>query len=306
MYVVYRDTRSFEQLCPGVAESSVCGLGPWQVWRVLETQGQLPETFLTDLRAVTGGPVLAADVWDSDAALVTALPVDGPAWVGWLNVDAAVSHSVQERPPFDEDDNYLGDGWVDPQYPPRAAAERERLLAWAPGSPAGLHAWALAAGLSPAPAEVLAATINTEETFIEERFFPLLEQLGLEFEDPPRPLAPVDVLRAVISHRLVATAEVAHDKAPDLVLTFDGAPSFRMCRCNHTVEFWPADDLEPTTDGRLVTDAATTGERYGPFLSGVAFRYGDVEEYLTFSAGGWTVGPTLELGKRNHWLVAEF
>ena len=131
-FVVHRGDRALGELLPHVAEFGEAELcaggapGGWQVTRVFCSLNELTEGFLTGLRDLTAAPVLAADVLDSDAAFVTALGVQTGPWQTWLNLDAAMGYLVTPPAPFDEDDNYLGDDWVDPEYERGIAALKGR------------------------------------------------------------------------------------------------------------------------------------------------------------------------------------
>ena len=78
-FIVHRGQRRLAELLPDVdafrdailCYDGVCG--DWQVTRVFATTAQLPPDYLVALREATGAPVLAADVMDSDAALVRGL-----------------------------------------------------------------------------------------------------------------------------------------------------------------------------------------------------------------------------------------
>ncbi|MDI6105935.1 hypothetical protein QLQ12_45935 [Actinoplanes sp. NEAU-A12] len=157
--------------------------GGWQLTRIWASASDLPDTFLTDLRDATGAPVLAADILDSSAAYVDAVGVGTPFWDTWLNIDSAVGYTAPGPSPFDEDGNYLGDGWVDPEYEAEATAIKERMLAETLSGTAAATAavaWALEAGLSPAPVAEVEAALTATEVFVEDQFFAVLNRLGID------------------------------------------------------------------------------------------------------------------------------
>jgi hypothetical protein len=85
-FVVHRGERLLWELLPEVSELDGAKLcydgvaGDWQVTQVFVRLDRLPGGFLTAVRDTTAAPVLAADVLDSDAALVTALGRHAPGW----------------------------------------------------------------------------------------------------------------------------------------------------------------------------------------------------------------------------------
>jgi len=187
-FVVHRGDRALGELLPHVAEFGEAELcaggapGGWQVTRVFCSLNELTEGFLTGLRDLTAAPVLAADVLDSDAAFVTALGVHTEPWQTWLNLDAAMGYLRAPPSPFDENDNYLGDDWVDPEYEREIAALKGQILAESPGgevAAARAVAWALDGGLTPGPAGEVLAALVTDEGFVEDQFFTFIGRLGL-------------------------------------------------------------------------------------------------------------------------------
>lgn len=89
-FVVHRGERLLWKLLPDVSalnDAELCHdrvSGGWQVTRVFAGFDRLPADFLTGLRDMTGAPVLAAEVMDSDAALMKALGRHTPGWQAWL------------------------------------------------------------------------------------------------------------------------------------------------------------------------------------------------------------------------------
>ena len=195
-FVVHRGAAPLGDLLPEVAavrdaEVLYDGVaGAWQITRMWASSGDLPETFLTQLRDATGAPVLAADILDSDAAYVHALGARTPFWDTWLEIDGAIGHVLTPPAPFDEDDNYLGDDWVDPEYEREAAATKERMLAetlTGAAAASAAVAWAAEAGLMPATVAEVEAALGEEETFVEDQFFTLINRLGITTRDATAP-----------------------------------------------------------------------------------------------------------------------
>ncbi|MEV4708139.1 hypothetical protein [Actinoplanes sp. NPDC049316] len=188
-FVVRRGAAPLSELLPGIKElrdtdpADDIVRGPWRISRLWASSGDLPDTFLTDLRDATAAPVLAADILDSDAAYVHAVGLRTPFWDTWLEIDGAVAHLVLPPSPFDDDGNFLGDDWVDPEYEAEAAEAKQKMLAETFTGTAAAEAavaWADEAGLNPSPATEVAAALAREETFAESRFFALLGTLGLD------------------------------------------------------------------------------------------------------------------------------
>ena len=189
-YVVHRGEASLRDLLPDVPQladdDAVNGeraAGGWQVAQVWVPDLDLPGTLITDLRDATGAPVLAADILDSSTAYVHAVGVRTPFWDTWLNIDSAVGYTVLPQSPFDEDGNYLGDDWENPEYPALAAATRQDMLARTLSGAAAAAAavtWAQEAGLDPAPAPEVEATLAATEVFFEEQLYVLFQRLGLD------------------------------------------------------------------------------------------------------------------------------
>jgi hypothetical protein len=151
----------------------------WSLSRVGYDQ---PPDHLTRLRDDSGAPVLAAEILDSSAAYVEGLGLSSPDWHVWLQLDSAMAYLITPPAPFDDDDNYLGDDWSDPQYEREVADRKAQLLAAQPPDPAAsARAWALDAGLTPHhPDEVRRVLIADRDTFVEDQFRDLLTAVGLK------------------------------------------------------------------------------------------------------------------------------
>jgi hypothetical protein len=187
-YVVLCSDEPPAQLLPAIAalKDAVPSNGPWnegwQVWVVRDSSGSLPEDLLEQLHAVTEAPVLLGRVLDSDAVHVVATGATARVWQAWLQLDGAMGFLLPPPAPFDEDDNYLGDDWSDPNYEAQVERTRREILAQAPGGVAGASTavvWARDAGLVPGTIEAVAGVLDGRETFAEDLFFELLKRVGL-------------------------------------------------------------------------------------------------------------------------------
>jgi hypothetical protein len=104
-----------------------------------------------------------------------------PFWDAWLDIDRAVAYTVLPPSPFDEDGNFLGSDWVDPEHEAEVAATRRDMLARTSSGAAAANAavaWAREAGLSPAPVAEVEAVLAAGETFAEEQLFARLGVVG--------------------------------------------------------------------------------------------------------------------------------
>ncbi|HEX8628675.1 MAG TPA: hypothetical protein VF755_10945 [Catenuloplanes sp.] len=282
--------------------------GGWQVTRIWLSSGDLPDTFLTDLRDATGAPVLAANILDSSTAYVHAVGVRTPFWDTWLNIDSAVGHSVLPASPFDEDGNYLGDDWEDPHYEAEAAAAKQKMLAETLSGTAAATAavaWARDAGLSAAPVAAVQAALATTETFVEEQFFAVLNRLGVDTNAvPPQPTL-AELLTGLIGHRLQGIDVIAHQPvrgehlshaaAPDLLWHFGDHPLMISCGCRDEMEMRPVtaspDQRSPYGPAAAFVDARLTGAAplYGKYAQaeGAVLRFSERDLVVRPTSGDW-------------------
>lgn len=329
-FVVHRGEQLLADLMPGVetfGEAELCydGVaGGWQVTRVFARDHPLPNGLLTDLRAATGAPVLAAYILDSDAAFVNALGQHTPGWQAWLNLDGALGHLAPPPAPFDEDGNYLGDDWRDPDHEREVAVVREQMLADTPGGSAAAAAavaWAAEAGLEPGSPEDVTALLAGEDVFVEDLFFALLNRLGLDTEEAEPPVRPgiADVLRSLLGHRVSGVDTTPHQPTrgerlafpdmQDMRISFENAPTVTACGCAEEFSLLPAmADEDPTAAspegadesltlamseivGQQLTDAATIRHRFLPHVLGVVLRFNDSDLFIATVDGQWTIQP---------------
>ncbi|BCJ55857.1 hypothetical protein Asp14428_73320 [Actinoplanes sp. NBRC 14428] len=293
---------------PGFRHAELVHDAGWQVTRVGVSSGDLPDTFLTDLRDLTGAPVLAADILDSDAAYVHAVGIDTPFWDTWLEPDGAISHFVLAAAPFDDDDNYLGDDWVDPEWEGRAAEAKRKLLEetlTGAAAASAATAWAVEAGLTPDPIAAVVATLADVRTFAEEQFFALLDRLGIRVSEQPAPPTVADVLRLLLGLRLTKITKIPHlpvrgehlelTDAPDLVWAMEGHPPVIACSCRGEFELRIAEPpaggsaYEPAgaVEGRELTDACLITHRVYPDIHGAVLRFGDRDLAVSTVDGRW-------------------
>ncbi|MFE4656417.1 hypothetical protein ACFRFJ_06955 [Streptomyces hydrogenans] len=147
--------------------------GGWQTLQL--EQGIWEDEHLSVLVERTGAPACVADVSDSDVALVTGLDTRGRRRQAWLHLDIAAALLVEE--PEDMDDTSL---WITtPQFEEALGRERAALDAEVPADAEGALLWASAAGVqAPAQQPRIEELLRGHETFVEELFDLLLDELG--------------------------------------------------------------------------------------------------------------------------------
>ncbi|MFF4084927.1 hypothetical protein ACFYZN_36825 [Streptomyces sp. NPDC001777] len=157
--------------------------GGWQTLQFVH--GLWSDDFLSGLVEWTGAPVCVADVSDSSIALVTGLGTAGRRWQAWLNLDNAAALLTEE--PEDVDDMIL---WMDtPEYDEAVGRKRAELDAEVPADAEGAVAWAAAAGMPVTVARRarIEKTLRSRETFVEDLFSTLLDELGFPAATEPSP-----------------------------------------------------------------------------------------------------------------------
>jgi hypothetical protein len=156
--------------------------GGWQTLQL--DHGLWEDDCLFDLVGWTGAPACVADVSDSDIAFVTGLGTDGQRWQAWLNVDSAAALLTEE--PEDSDDVSLWGGT--PEFDEAVRHKRAELDVDVPADAAGAVIWAEAAGL-PAGAQQsrIEDLLRSRETFVEDLFSALLDELGFPQAAQPSP-----------------------------------------------------------------------------------------------------------------------
>ncbi|MGW0817989.1 hypothetical protein ACWD00_33045 [Streptomyces viridiviolaceus] len=154
-------------------------LGTWESrpggWQTLQFDFETwDDADLPALVEWSRAPACVADVSDSSLALVTGLDPTGQRWQAWLNLDIAARLLAEE--PEDLEDQLL---WLDtPEFHEAVGRKRAELDAEIPADAEGAVAWAAAAGV-PAPQTVrLEELLRSHETFAEDLFSTLLDQLG--------------------------------------------------------------------------------------------------------------------------------
>lgn len=269
--------------------------GAWQVSRVHAAPPDLPTDLLPRLRDLTGAPVIAADVCDSDGAFVRALGhrVDCRAW---LQLDGALGYLLTPYTINGDDSAYLREN----------ADLRTKILAETPGGVVAAAAaieWAHQAGLTPVSVDELAAVFDGNSVFVEEQFIKLLNGLGLDTAAAALP-APMsyDVLTSCVGHRLEGVDRVPHHAArqrqprtgaADLRLRFEGSPPITVCLCTTWNLLLPDTQAEgepfgePFTNlvGEPLTATATLSTSRQP--NGIALRLGDTTVWLALIDGEW-------------------
>lgn len=147
--------------------------GGWQTLQL--DHGTWDDADLLALVEWSGAPACVADVSDSSLALVTGLDTTGRRWQAWLGLDTAARLLVEE--PEDIDDQLL---WLDtPEFDDAVGRKRAELDAEVPADAEGAVAWAAAAGVTvPARTARIEELLRSDETFAEDLFSTLLDELG--------------------------------------------------------------------------------------------------------------------------------
>lgn len=157
--------------------------GGWQTLQIVH--GLREDGRLAAVVEWTGAPACVADVSDSDVALVTGLDTDGRRWQAWLNPDTAARLLTEE--PDDLDDMSL---WLDtPEFDEAVRRKRAELDADVPADAEGAIAWATAAGVRAARQPRIEEVLRSRETFVEDLFDALLDELG--FPRAAQPFVPL-------------------------------------------------------------------------------------------------------------------
>ncbi|MER6124321.1 hypothetical protein ABT173_17015 [Streptomyces sp. NPDC001795] len=154
-------------------------------WQTLQfDHGPWEDDYLSALVGWTGAPACVADVSDSDIALVTGLGTNGQRWQAWLNLDKAAALLTEE--PEDLDDVSL---WVGtPEFNEAVRHKRAELDVDVPADAEGALVWAAAAGI-PATGQQprIEELLRSRETFAEDLFSALLDELGFPQATQPSP-----------------------------------------------------------------------------------------------------------------------
>ncbi|MFH8535042.1 hypothetical protein ACH4GE_42535 [Streptomyces tendae] len=127
----------------------------WRLWS-LEGEASLDEEDLVELVNVTGHPVLAGFVMDSDCLVLEGRTRDQETWRACLDRTAMSAYMAEADQSVD--DWFLG---------PEEAAERA-------------VAWARAAGLTPVPEAIAEILSKRSDPFVEDLFQEFLDSLGIE------------------------------------------------------------------------------------------------------------------------------
>lgn len=154
-------------------------------WQTLHWEhGVWEDEYLFTLVKRTGAPACVADVSDSSVALVTGLDTNDRRWQAWLNLDNAAALLVEE--PEDVDDVSL---WVTtPEFEEAIRQKRAELDAEVPTDAEGALVWASAAGVRTAARQSrIEELLRARETFVEELFDALLDELGFPEAAPSSP-----------------------------------------------------------------------------------------------------------------------
>ncbi|MFF3738078.1 hypothetical protein [Streptomyces sp. NPDC002566] len=154
-------------------------------WQTLEVRhGLWRDGHLSALVGWTGAPACVADVHDGDVALVAGLGTDGRSWRAWLKPDVAAAFLTPG--PEDQDDTSLWEGTA--EFEEAVKRKRAELEAEIPVGAEGAIRWAAAAGIPvTAPRSRIEKLLRSRETFVEDVFSMLLDELGFPRAVQPSP-----------------------------------------------------------------------------------------------------------------------
>ncbi|MEV7676698.1 hypothetical protein [Streptomyces sp. NPDC088752] len=156
--------------------------GGWQTLQL--KQGIWEDEYLSTLVEWTKAPACVADVSDSNVALVTGLNADGHRWQAWLNLDNAAALLVEGPENVDDVSMWL----ATPEFEEAIGYKRAELDAEVPADAEGALVWASAAGVQAAVQRSrIEELLRTRETFVEELFDALLDELGFPEAVHPEP-----------------------------------------------------------------------------------------------------------------------
>ncbi|MER5687842.1 hypothetical protein [Streptomyces sp. NPDC002205] len=155
-------------------------------WQTLQFgHGLWKDDYLFALVEWTGAPACVADVSDSDIALITGLGTNGERWQAWLNLDNAAALLTEEPEEVDDVSLWMGT----PEFDEAVSRKRAELEVEVPADAGGSLAWAVAAGMPVAVAQQprIEEMLRSRETFVEDLFSTLLDELGFPKTTEPSP-----------------------------------------------------------------------------------------------------------------------
>lgn len=153
--VVHRGERLLWELLPQIRQvddAELCYDGvarDWQVTRVFPNLERLPRDVVATVRGASGASVLAASVWDSDAAYVVGMGLRTPDWRTWLRLDLIIDHAADYE------------------------QAKASMLAEASGgtiAASAAFAWATEAGLELGSVDEVTGAFDGDDTLVEDLF----------------------------------------------------------------------------------------------------------------------------------------
>ncbi|MFJ8141006.1 hypothetical protein [Streptomyces sp. NPDC096013] len=145
-------------------------------WQTLQFDHGLWENeSLSTLVGWTTAPACVADVADSDIARLTGLGTDGQRWRAWLNLDNAATLLTEEPENLEDVSLWVGT----PEFTEAVTHKRAELDADVPAAAEEALLWAATAGIpTTAQQPRIEELLRSQETFVEDLFRELLDELG--------------------------------------------------------------------------------------------------------------------------------
>lgn len=184
-FLYYPSDRSPEELYPDLTADPMPGCVPgWTAW---DFGRQLPDHFAQTIAAAFGVPLLAAEIWDSDAGMLTFCGHGSElAWSTPIHQDMYIDYVAGPgNAPFYDDGTPMSEqdeAELNAQRDRKVESAREWVAKTFPvGEAAGRRAveWAIATGLTPQSVERVTAALGGDNVFVEETVWEIAATLGV-------------------------------------------------------------------------------------------------------------------------------
>lgn len=187
-FLYYPSDRSPLELYPELSADRMAGcVSGWTAW---DFGRELPEHFAQTIAATFGVPLLAAEIWDSDAAMLTfcgrgrerawSTPVHRDMYADYVAGPGQAPFYEDGRPMSEQDEAEL-----EAQHDRKVESAREWVAKTFPiGEETGGRAveWANSTGLTPHSVERVTAALGGDNVFVEETVWEIAAALGIRTE----------------------------------------------------------------------------------------------------------------------------